>query len=138
MASGDRQRIVPIGLISVMPQRVHDFDAVLARSSIIEGGGTAAAEQHALQAVDALAGLLQVRDQALPDRRHAGGERHLLAIRSATAGFAPSIFGPGNTSFAPTIAQPYGSAQALTWNIGTTGSTTSAPASPIASGSADA
>ena len=48
------------------------------------------------------------------------------------------IFGPGNTSFAPTIAQPYGSAQALTWNIGTTGRTTSAPASPIASGSADA
>ena len=36
-----------------------------------------------------------------------------------------SRYGPGNTSFAPTIAAMYGKPHALTWNIGTTGSSVS-------------
>src|SRR5690242_1195311 len=50
----------------------------------------------------------------------------------------PSRCGPGNTTLAPASAVEYGSPQALTWNIGTTGSTTSRPDSAIASGSAAA
>ena len=37
----------------------------------------------------------------------------------------PSMAGPGKTSLAPVIAAAYGRPQALTWNIGTTGSTES-------------
>src|SRR5437868_288948 len=37
----------------------------------------------------------------------------------------PSRPGPGNTSLAPTMQAEYGKPQALTWNIGTTGSTAS-------------
>ena len=47
-----------------------------------------------------------------------------------------SSLGPGRTSLAPTITAAYGSPQALTWNIGTTGMTHSAAASPNVSGMA--
>lgn len=50
---------------------------------------------------------------------------------------APSSFGPGNTSLAPTSGTEYGRPQALTWNIGTTGRITSCAEQPSASGSAD-
>ena len=43
-----------------------------------------------------------------------------LSINSYTE--APSRAGPGKTNFAPNIAPAYGIPQALTWNIGTTGS----------------
>ena len=45
--------------------------------------------------------------------------------------------GPGKTCFAPTIVAVNGSPQALTWNIGTTGSTTSDFESPNESGTAE-
>ena len=45
--------------------------------------------------------------------------------RSARRPILPSSAGPGNTSLAPTSAAEYGMPQALTWNIGTTGSTES-------------
>ena len=48
----------------------------------------------------------------------------------------PSRCGPGNTSLAPTIGAAYGTPQALTWNIGTTGRITSLPPTPMPSGSA--
>ena len=47
---------------------------------------------------------------------------------------APSSCAPGNTSFAPTSGALYGRPQAFTWNIGTTGRTTSRAESPRASG----
>ena len=46
--------------------------------------------------------------------------------------------GPGNTILAPVIAAEYGRPQALTWNIGTTGSTVSRALMLRASGSAPA
>ncbi len=51
---------------------------------------------------------------------------------------APSSAGPGSTSFAPTSAAENGSPQALTWNIGTTGTTESDARRQSASGSAEA
>ncbi|MCY1367927.1 hypothetical protein D9M69_548820 [compost metagenome] len=50
----------------------------------------------------------------------------------------PSRPGPGNTSLAPTRQAEYGRPQAFTWNIGTTGSTTSRALMLSASGSAEA
>ena len=48
----------------------------------------------------------------------------------------PSRCGPGNTSLAPTSGTEYGKPQALTWNIGTTGSTESLADRLSASGKA--
>src|SRR3569623_1798237 len=50
----------------------------------------------------------------------------------------PSSAGPGSTSLAPVSGAEYGKPHALTWNIGTTGSTTSREEMPIASGITDA
>src|SRR5690606_12262311 len=50
----------------------------------------------------------------------------------------PSSAGPGNTSLAPDSGTEYGKPQAFTWNIGTTGSTTSALETFKAFGSAEA
>src|SRR5919106_3309891 len=47
-----------------------------------------------------------------------------------------SRLGPGNTIFAPTQAAEYGTPQALTWNIGTTGRIVSRDEKSSASGSA--
>ena len=56
-----------------------------------------------------------------------------LSIRRWRVSPSP-IFGPGKTSFAPTTVAPYGMLQALTWNIGTTGITTSRFDSAMTSG----
>ena len=48
-----------------------------------------------------------------------------------------SRHGPGKTCLQPTIVQLKGRPQALTWNMGTTGMTTSAWERPIESGSAE-
>ncbi|MDT4843308.1 hypothetical protein FQZ97_772370 [compost metagenome] len=50
----------------------------------------------------------------------------------------PSSDGPGNTSLQPTSAAEYGMPHALTWNIGTTGSTESCAEMRMTSGSAAA
>ena len=48
-------------------------------------------------------------------------ERVTLSASNRSCRLLPSRNGPGNTSFAPTMQAAYGSPQALTWNIGTTG-----------------
>src|ERR1044072_8234170 len=48
-----------------------------------------------------------------------------FSFSKSSCRLAPSNAAPGNTSFAPVSAQQYGKPHALTWNIGTTGSTTS-------------
>ena len=48
----------------------------------------------------------------------------------------PSSAGPGKTTLAPVSAAEYGRPQALTWNMGTTGSTASRADRFITSGSA--
>ena len=48
----------------------------------------------------------------------------------------PSSAGPGNTTLQPVIAAAYGRPQALTWNMGTTGSTLSRADRLITSGKA--
>src|SRR3954470_645963 len=50
----------------------------------------------------------------------------------------PSRAGPGNTSLQPVRAAVYGIPHALTWNMGTTGSTQSRADSAITSGKAAA
>ena len=50
----------------------------------------------------------------------------------------PSMAGPGKTILAPVMAAEYGRPQALTWNIGTTGSTLSRALMFKASGMAPA
>jgi hypothetical protein len=47
---------------------------------------------------------------------------------------APSRFGPGMTSLAPAIGPEKGTPQALTWNIGTIGESTSLADRPSTSG----
>src|SRR5262245_2622849 len=58
-----------------------------------------------------------------------------LIMRSMRLG--GSRCGPGKMIRAPIIADVYGSPHALTWTLGTTGSTVSARDSPSVSGSAD-
>ena len=48
----------------------------------------------------------------------------------------PSSAGPGSTSLQPVSGAEYGSPQAFTWNMGTTGMAVSRADSPITSGSA--
>ena len=50
----------------------------------------------------------------------------------------PSSAGPGNTILAPVSGTEYGKPQALTWNIGTTGSTASRADTFSASGMVEA
>src|SRR3990170_4342340 len=52
------------------------------------------------------------------------------SVSNASRRLTASRCGPGNTCLAPTIVQLKGKHQALAWNIGTTGSTTSAVVRP--------
>ena len=81
---------------------------------------------------------LDVGEQALPDRRHAGRDGHALALEQLVQRLAVERTGPGSTSLAPTMHAAYGRPQALTWNIGTTGRIASRAEQFSASGSAAA
>jgi hypothetical protein len=60
------------------------------------------------------------------------------SVSNSSKRLLPSRCGPGKTIFAPTMVHEYGRLQALTWNIGTTGSTTSRAERLSVSGSAAA
>ena len=77
---------------------------------------------------------LHVAQQHLPDRGHAGGDRSPSRPRSVHRPTCRPAPGRGTPAWQPTSAAEYGMPQALTWNIGTTGSTESRADRHITSG----
>src|SRR5262249_797237 len=116
---------VPTGLISVMPQACSTWTPYFSWNSLIIAGG---------QADPPITVRFMVENLKLFDSVYASSPCHTVGTPADNVTFSvsnnsysdlPSSAAPGMTSFAPTIAAAYGRPHALTWNIGTTGSSVS-------------
>ena len=130
---------VPRGVISVMPQAWTTWRPwSRSKRSIIEGGAAAPPEMISLRRdrSQVPAGALSSASNRLSQM--VGTPAVLVtpspAIRSSK--LTASRCGPGKTCLAPIMVQVKGRPQAFTWNMGTTGSTTSEKDAPSASGRA--
>jgi hypothetical protein len=129
---------VPSGDISVMPQACSTSTPYTSLKAVIMAGGqaeppiTVRLSVRELQLVG-----LHVPQHHLPHRRHAGGKGDFFTFDQFEDGLA--VHGRARKHhLAPVMAAEYGRPQALTWNIGTTGSTESRALMFSASGMAPA
>src|SRR3989344_840066 len=133
-----RRPSVPRGDISVMPQAwMTSTPYSFSKARIIAGG-------QAAPPITVLLKVLNFRPLALTwlsrPSQMVGTPADIVTFSSSKRLYsdAPSRWWPGITSLQPTIAAAYGRPQALTWNMGTTGSTVSVALRHIASGRAAA
>ena len=126
--SGGSRAAVPSGVVSVMPQ-AHMHGTPWRRSSPSISARGAAEPPMISHFSDETSWAPGSASRAASTPSQTVGTAAVIVTRSsatAASRLAGSRAGPGRTIRAPLIAQANGSPQAMTWNIGTTGSTVSA------------
>ncbi|MBV8976955.1 MAG: hypothetical protein JO261_10035 [Alphaproteobacteria bacterium] len=112
---------MPSGLISVMPQAwMTVMPYFFSNASIIARG----AAEPPITTRFMSGSVLPVFSRYCSSASHTVGTAAVIVTRSVVSSSqieSPSSFGPGSTSLAPTMGPENAIAQALAWNIGTTG-----------------
>src|SRR5512145_1825881 len=112
---------VPSGLISVMPHAWSTCTPYFCWNSLIIAGGQAEPPITVRFIVENFRPLDSMNASNPCQTVGTPAEQVTFSASNSSYSDLPSRCGPGSTSFAPTIGATYGSPQALTWNIGTTG-----------------
>src|SRR5512139_723973 len=129
---------VPSGLISVMPQAWSTWTPYFCSKSLIIAGGQAEPPITVRFMVENFRPLASVWASRPCHTVGTPAEQVTFSASKSSYSDLPSRCAPGNTILQPTIAPTYGRPHALTWNMGTTGRTTSRAETLSASGSAAA
>ena len=122
-----------MGEVSVMPQAWRTSTPKLSQNLRIRLSGQADPPMTTRFSVEGFSPVFSRCCSSICQTVGTAAEKVTPSVSRSSKIDSPSIFAPGMTSLAPTAGALKATPQALAWNIGTTGSTTSAAPRPITS-----